>query len=143
VARPVKHRRVGSLPQVTFFKPAGIRLRELVDVGLAVEEAEAIRLRDLEGLRHQQCAERMHISRPTFHRVLRSARRKVADVLLNGKALRIEGGTFALDRQPFRCRRDGHVWQVRFEDMVAGRGLVCPRCESPGVAGEVGEVAGV
>lgn len=134
MARPVKCRRVASLPEVTFFKPAGTPLRELEDVGLTVEEAEAIRLRDLEGLRHQQCAERMHISRPTFHRVLRSARRKVADVLLNGKALRIEGGSFALDRQPFRCCVDGHEWHVRFEDVVSGRLPVCPRCESRSVA---------
>jgi predicted DNA-binding protein (UPF0251 family) len=133
MARPVKCRRVGSLPEVTYLKPAGIPLRDLEDVGLTVEEAEAIRLKDLEELKQEEAAERMHISRPTFHRVLRSARYKVADVLLNGKALRIEGGTFALDRQPFRCREDGHEWQVRFEDMVAGRHLACPRCESSSV----------
>lgn len=133
MARPVKRRRVASFPEVSYLKPAGMHLRDLEDVGLTVEEAEAIRLKDLEELNQEDAAQRMRISRPTFHRVLRSARRKVADVLLNGKALRIEGGTFALDRQAFRCREDGHEWQVRFEDMVAGRRLACPRCESPSV----------
>jgi predicted DNA-binding protein (UPF0251 family) len=131
--RPVKWRRVAAIPQATYFKPAGVPLRALEDVALTVEEAEAIRLKDLEGLEQEQCAQRMRISRPTFHRVLQSARRKVADVLLNGKALRIQGGNFALAKQPFQCRRDGHVWSVPFEALAAGPPLACPRCDSPSV----------
>ena len=75
----------------------------------------------------------MRISRPTFHRVLESARQKVADALINGKAVRIEGGNFALASQRFRCRRDGHEWRVPFEAMVSGLPLACPRCDSPSV----------
>jgi predicted DNA-binding protein (UPF0251 family) len=131
--RPVKWRRVAAIPQATYFKPAGVPLRALEDVALTVEEAEAIRLKDLEGLEQQQCAQRMRISRTTFHRVLQSARRKVADVLVNGKAMRIQGGNFALAKQPFQCRRDGHVWSVSFEALAAGPPLACPRCESPSV----------
>ena len=131
--RPIKWRRVAAIPQATYFKPAGVPLRTLEDVALTVEEAEAIRLKDLESLEQEQCAQRMRISRPTFHRVLQSARRKVADVLLNGKALRIQGGHFALARQPFQCRRDGHVWSIPFEALVAGPPLACPRCDSPSV----------
>ncbi|MGB6895663.1 MAG: DUF134 domain-containing protein [Dehalococcoidia bacterium] len=133
MSRPVKWRRVAFIPQATYFKPAGVPLRALQDVALTVEEVEAIRLKDLEGLEQEECAERMRISRPTFHRVLQSARRKVADALVNGKALRIQGGNFALARQPFQCRRDGHVWSVPFEALVAGPPLACPRCESPRV----------
>lgn len=124
---------MASIPEATYFKPAGIPLRALEDVGLAVEEVEAIRLKDLTGLQQKECAERMHISRPTFHRVLRSARRKIADAFVNGKAIRIEGGNFALPSQPYRCRRDGHEWQVPFEAVASGRSLACPRCDSPGV----------
>jgi predicted DNA-binding protein (UPF0251 family) len=112
MARPIKWRRVGLIPQVTYFKPAGVPMRDLEEVALSVEEAEAIRLKDLKGLEQEECAKRMHISRPTFHRVLQSARRKVADILVNGKALRIGGGNFALPSQAFQCRRDGHVWSV-------------------------------
>jgi len=133
MARPIKWRRVGRIPQVTYFKPAGVPMRDLEEVALSVEEAEAIRLKDLKGLEQEECAKRMHISRPTFHRVLQSARRKVADILVNGKALRIGGGNFALASQPFQCRRDGHVWSVPFEALATRPPLACPRCESPSV----------
>jgi len=94
--RPPKCRRVAFLPNVTYFKPAGIPLRGLEEVQLSVEEAEAIRLKDLECLEQEEAAERMNISRPTFQRVLTSARHKLADALLNGKAIRIEGGNFEM-----------------------------------------------
>jgi len=94
--RPPKCRRVAFLPSVTYFKPAGIPLRALDEVRLSVEEAEAIRLKDLEGLEQEQGAEKMNISRPTFQRVLASAREKIADALLHGKAIRIEGGNFEM-----------------------------------------------
>ena len=131
--RPTKWRRVASMPQVTYFKPAGVPARLLEGVALSVEELEAIRLKDLEGLQQEECAERMRISRPTFHRVLESARQKVADALINGKAVRIEGGNFALASQRFRCRRDGHEWRVPFEAVVSRLPLACPRCDSPSV----------
>jgi len=94
--RPRKCRRVAFLPQVTYLKPVGIPLRALDEVEVSVEEAEAIRLKDLEGLEQEQGAERMNISRPTFQRILASGRQKIADALLNGKAIRIEGGNFEI-----------------------------------------------
>jgi predicted DNA-binding protein (UPF0251 family)/predicted Fe-Mo cluster-binding NifX family protein len=96
MSRPVKCRRVCFLPGVTYFKPAGIPLRFLSEVCLSLEEAEAIRLKDLGDLEQKQCAEHMNISRPTFQRVLASARRKISDALLNGKAIRIDGGFFEI-----------------------------------------------
>jgi predicted DNA-binding protein (UPF0251 family) len=92
--RPPKCRRVAFLPEANYFKPAGIPLRLLDEVILSIEEAEAIRLKDLEGMEQEKGAEKMNISRPTFQRVLASARQKIADALLNGKAIRIEGGNF-------------------------------------------------
>ena len=94
MSRPPKCRRVAFLPNVTYFKPAGIPLRTLDEICLSMEEVEAIRLKDLEGLEQEQGAEKMNISRPTFQRVLTSARQKISDALLNGKAIRIEGGNF-------------------------------------------------
>jgi predicted DNA-binding protein (UPF0251 family)/predicted Fe-Mo cluster-binding NifX family protein len=96
MSRPHKCRRVAFLPDVTYFKPAGIPMRTLEEVRLSVEEAEAIRLKDLEGLEQEEGARRMNISRPTFQRVLASARQKIADALLKGKAIRIEGGSFEM-----------------------------------------------
>ena len=131
--RPIKWRRVDSVPRITFFKPAGIPLHALEEVHLSIEEAEAIRLRDLEGLEQEECARKMNISRPTFHRVLESARKKLADALLNGKAIRIEGGNFEMAMRRFRCLKQGHEWNVPFEDMLTGPPPICPECQSPDI----------
>ena len=130
--RPTKCRRVASLPDVTYFKPAGIPLRTLEEVRLSVEEAEAIRLKDLEGFEQEQGAERMNISRPTFQRVLASARQKIADALLNGKAIRIEGGSFELAFRTFRCLNE-HEWEVPFEVMMSAPPQLCPTCNTPNI----------
>jgi uncharacterized protein len=112
MSRPFKCRRIGYIPDVTYFKPAGIPMRELEEVNLSFEEAEAIRLKDLEGLEQEQAAEKMNISRPTFQRILVSARRKIADVLLNGKAIRIEGGNYEVSSVASTDVRP--VYQERF-----------------------------
>jgi predicted DNA-binding protein (UPF0251 family) len=112
--RPPRCRRVSCVPEATYFKPAGVPMRMLEEVCLSVDEAEAIRLKDLEGLEQEEGADRMGISRPTFQRILFSGRHKVADALLNGKAVKIEGGhieltTAALPCSPTECRRrHGH-----------------------------------
>jgi predicted DNA-binding protein (UPF0251 family)/predicted Fe-Mo cluster-binding NifX family protein len=94
MSRPCKCRRVCFMPGVTYFKPAGIPTGRLTENCLSHEELESIRLRDIEGLAQLECGREMDISRPTFQRVLASARRKIADSLLTGKALRIEGGNY-------------------------------------------------
>jgi len=131
--RPTKWRRVALIPEANYFKPAGIPLRVLEEVCLSVEEAEAIRLKDLEGLEQEECAQRMRISRPTFHRVLESARNKLADALINGKAIKIEGGSFEMAMRRFRCGNDGHEWNVPFDVIVAPSPVACPQCNSPNV----------
>jgi predicted DNA-binding protein (UPF0251 family)/predicted Fe-Mo cluster-binding NifX family protein len=73
-------------------KPAGVSCKDLEEVRLACDEVEAVRLADLEGLYHEAAARRMGVSRATYGRILESAHRKIADALLNGKALRLEGG---------------------------------------------------
>jgi predicted DNA-binding protein (UPF0251 family) len=70
---------------------------------MTLDEFEALRLADLDGLYQEQAADAMNVSRPTFGRVLETARRKMADALVHGKALRIEGGTVELGR-PRCCR---------------------------------------
>ena len=80
------------LPHVTYYKPRGVPLAMLQCVELAVDELEAIRLADLEGLYHEEAAARMNVSRQTFGRILEAAHKKVADALIQGKALSIRGG---------------------------------------------------
>jgi predicted DNA-binding protein (UPF0251 family) len=118
------------MPTVTYFKPAGIPLRALEEVVLSVEEAEALRLKELEGLEQEEGAEKMNISRPTFQRVLASARQKIADAILNGKAVNIKGGNFEMAFHRFRCQR-GHEW-----DLATPAGVVpeyCPTCSTSDV----------
>lgn len=94
--RPRICRRVQFEPNVTYFKPARVPMRELEEVILTVEEFESIRLKDLEGLDQIKSAKKMKISQPTFFRLLNSARSKIADSIVNGKAIRIEGGNYRL-----------------------------------------------
>jgi len=133
VSRPKKWRRVTLLPEATYFKPAGVPARLLDEVTLSVEEVEALRLKEVEGLEPERCAREMCVSRPTFHRVLSSARRKLAEAIVKGKALQIQGGTFLPATQTFVCAEDGHQWQVPFQEMVAAASLACPECNSTDV----------
>ncbi len=95
--RPCNFRRVCRLPQCSYFKPRGVPLSTLQHINLTVDEIEAVRLADLEGLYHADAAEKMNVSRQTFGRILESAHKKIADALVNGKALSIEGGPYELD----------------------------------------------
>lgn len=94
MVRPHRCRRVDLEPNTTYFKPRGIPLVELQEVILQVDEFEAVRLKDLVGLDQGECAEKMNISQPTFHRLVLSARKKISDAIVNGKAIKIEGGSF-------------------------------------------------
>jgi predicted DNA-binding protein (UPF0251 family) len=97
--RPVKRRRVGWEPNITYFKPAGVRMMDLEEVCLNLEEFEAIRLSDFEKLSQKKASEKMQVSQPTFSRILESARRKIADFLVSGKAIRVEGGIYEVKRR--------------------------------------------
>ena len=87
-----RRRRVRSQPNVKRFGPDKGKNNQKVT--LKVEEFEAIRLKDLEGLDQSEAAEKMNISQPTFYRTLVSAREKVADALVNGKSLEVKGGDY-------------------------------------------------
>lgn len=131
--RPVKFRCVESVPRVSLFQPIGVPFGSWEEVVLSIEEAEAIRLKDLEGLDQEESARRMRISRPTFQRVLESGRRKMAEALAEGKAIRVEGGNFEMVRRRFRCDEDGQEWDVPFEAMVEGLPVACPQCSSANI----------
>jgi len=90
--RPFCPRRIRCTPGVTYFKPAGIPMVVLDEVVVTLDEFEALRLADFDGLYQEKAAEQMKISRPTFARIVEAARKKVADALIHGKALRMEGG---------------------------------------------------
>lgn len=89
MVRPKICRKISFNPNITYFKPKGIPLRELKSIVLHLDEYEALRLKDLEGLEQEKCAQMMNISQPTFHRLLISARKKISDAIINGKAIEI------------------------------------------------------
>ncbi len=132
MARPVKWRRIEHIPAIPFFVPSEKDTQEIPANVLKLEELEAIRLKDMEGLEQNECAERMEVSRPTFQRILLSAREKIADSLCNGKVIHIEGGNYTRNICPVRCRSCGKEWMERFENMesIHNGTFPCPHCGS-------------
>lgn len=127
--RPRKCRYVGFPPDFVAFKPVGVPSSELDETVLTVDELEAVRLADLEGMYQEQAAERMKVSRQTFGNIVGSARAKIADFLLNGKILRIEGGTLMMEERRFSCPGCGLGWRVPFGKPRPG---CCPGCGETG-----------
>ena len=99
MARPRHCRRIGHKPDSVRFKPQGIPARELEEVSLQFDELEALRLKDVLQQDQKIAAESMHISQPTFHRLLKDARQKIATAIVLGKSLRIEGGSYEFKNQ--------------------------------------------
>jgi len=96
MSRPCCQRAINNFSKFEVFKPNGIPLSELEEIILSLDELEALRLSDLEGLYQDAAARAMDISRQTFGRIIASARKKTANAILNGKALRITGGNVRL-----------------------------------------------
>ncbi len=131
MARPRNCRRVGCMPGSDYFKPRGIPLSMLEEVNLTVDEFEAVRLADLDGLYQEQAAEKMEVSRQTFGRIIESAHKKVAEALVKGKALKIEGGEFEMAAmRKFECFKCQHSWELPYG---TGRPEGCPSCKSDNI----------
>jgi predicted DNA-binding protein (UPF0251 family) len=130
--RPQCRRRVGFLPRIAQFGPSHGAPAERPDeeVVLTVDELEALRLADLEGLYQEQVAESMGVSRQTLGRILDSAHRKVAGALVEGRPLRITGGSVEMSPvsavREFNCSACGHTWRVEYG---TGRPAECPSCQ--------------
>jgi predicted DNA-binding protein (UPF0251 family) len=109
------------MPGADYFKPRGIPLSDLQEIGLTIDEFEAVRLADLEGLYQEDAAKKMNVSRQTFGNIIAAAHKKIADAIVNGKALKITGGTYIQEpqqqRPPFMGgfgRRRGRCWRGGF-----------------------------
>ncbi len=129
--RPFKCRKVGCQPGVAYFKPCGVPACKVEEVVLAVDEFEAVRLADLDGLYQDDAAKRMNISRQTFGNIVGSAHKKIADAIVNGKAIKIEGGIYQMEQmRKFRCNECEYQLEVAY-------GLVrpkeCPKCKGTNI----------
>jgi predicted DNA-binding protein (UPF0251 family) len=132
--RPVQCRSVGEYPKVTCFLPEGVAPARLENVVLSVDEVESLRLADFEGLYQADAAEKMKVSRQTFGRIIKSARRKVAEALVSGKTICIEGGN--IDGSADACEADEHAvciclhcgYEQPHIPGIPCRTAVCPTC---------------
>lgn len=127
--RPCKERLVGDAPVIDLFKPAGMATRDLETITLGLDELEALRLADVEGLYQAEAAEHMAVSRATFGRLVSEARSKVARALTKGCALAINGGPVRYGvRRPWRCETCGATFEV---DCQRREPATCPSCTAP------------
>ena len=125
--RPCKVRRVNCNPQAMSFKPCGIQKKIVETVSLNLDELEAMRLADYDGLYQEQAAEKMKISRQTFGNIIMSAHKKIADFLINSKMLSVEGGKVEIDACRFSCLACKHTWSIPCGTERPGE---CPKCKS-------------
>ena len=135
--RPRKQRRLLRQPQPAIYKPVGVPLKSLESTVLAHEELESLRLADLEGRYQEESAEQMGVSRSTFQRIVTEARRKVAQALVGGTALQIQGGTWLVAAVRWHCTDCGHNWEI---EHGSGQGASdkCPACESRAIRERAG-----
>ena len=96
MVRPRRLRKVCFCPSVNYFKPAGVPMQTLAETVLSTEELEAVRLIDFEEKSQDEVSKKMNVSQPTFSRILKSARKKISDALVNGKAIKVSGGNFEM-----------------------------------------------
>lgn len=126
MARPTKFRSVEFFPEDTYFVPWGKPKCELQEIFLKVEELEAMRLKDEEGLNQEECADKMQVSRQTFQNIIDSARKKVTSALISGKAIRISGGNFKASFCRFKCLSCGNEYEIKVQQDKNN----CPICGS-------------
>lgn len=133
MARPQKSRIVACDPGASYFKPRGVPLRDVEEVRLTIDQMEAIRLADLEGLSQEEAGRKMGVSRATFGRIVQRARRTVAEAIVHGKAILLEGGNYEVGKgsRQFGCAACDFIWE---EGCGTGRPDKCPSCGHQDVA---------
>lgn len=113
-------------PLFTDFKPTGVRRLSLEPIELSIDEYEAIRLADHLGMSHDEAADEMEISRSTFSRLIEEARKKIAEFIIEGKQLQIDGGNIHFRGNIIKCQSCGHMFNTNFDKNITK----CPACDS-------------
>ena len=133
MVRPQKSRLVTIDPQINYFKPRGVPMVDLDQVQLTLDELEALRLADFLGLSHEVAGQQMGVSRATFGRIVEQGRKTVADALIHGKAINVEGGNYervdSSVNRVFLCNHCDCQWE---EPPRTGRPKKCPSCGGQG-----------
>ncbi|MEA1986435.1 MAG: DUF134 domain-containing protein [Candidatus Marinimicrobia bacterium] len=124
--RHKKNRIIFRPPIFTDFKPLGVRKNALDTISLTIDEYEAIRLYDYFGNEHLEASEKMEISRSTFTRLIKSAHKKIAEFIIDGKSLKITGGNIHFRENIIKCYSCGQIFNGNFENQITE----CPFCGS-------------
>jgi len=135
-ARPVIDKIINTIPLYVYYKPHDIPLDKLEEETLNLEEIEALNLKDSQDLDQKTAAEKMGISRSTFQRLLKSARKKVINSLIEGKAIRFEGGNYIQDQEikKTRCLKGIYHFRIKKNDVKGSEQeyriskISCPEC---------------
>ena len=138
MVRPRKIKLVNFEPDVTYFKPRAVPLNQLEEVELTFDELESLRLSNIEKLSQTDAALKMDIHQSTFQRTMMRAREKIADALVNGKAIKIRGGEYKMPRRDGTGPIGGRGAGRRFNRMGSDGICKCPKCgyEQPHVIGQ-------
>lgn len=126
MGRPEKDRIVHKPPLFSEFKPIGIPRSSLIQILLTLDEYEAFRLADYIGMSQLEAAQEMEVSRPTFARLIEKARKKIADFIVNGKFLSIQGGNIHFRRNIIECLDCERKFQMNIGELLSN----CPDCSS-------------
>jgi uncharacterized protein len=131
MVRPRKTKTVNFDPDVTYFKPRAVPLNQLEEVEITLDELETLRLSNLEKLSQADSADKMNIHQSTFQRTLTRAREKITDALVNGKAIKINGGEYKMQKG----NRTGPLGQGRGRERMGSSfaagpvgDCICPKC---------------
>jgi uncharacterized protein len=126
--RPRRFRKISEEPRIRCFKPDIDDNNILEPVKLTIDEFEAIRLRDYHDIQQKRSAELMAISQPTFHRLLSSARKKIAKALVEGKMIQIMGGIYITENKRYKCNICEFEWINKGKEYDK-----CPECQSEAI----------
>ena len=124
--RPEKNRIVNEPPIFREFKPVGIASRFAEQAILTLDEYEAFRLADYIGMSHEEAADQMEVSRSTFTRLIERTRKKIAELIIQGKVLTIEGGQIHFRNNIIRCHDCGYMFNIEMNNSFTE----CPECHS-------------
>jgi uncharacterized protein len=124
--RPKNNRIVHEPPLFSEFKPIGIRVQSLEQIDLTLDEFEALRLADHLNLSHEEAAAEMEISRSTFTRLIDKARGKMAEFIIKGRVLNIEGGNIHFRNNIIQCQSCGYMFKTNIKKAFTE----CPECHS-------------
>ncbi|MCK9151558.1 DUF134 domain-containing protein [Methanobacterium alcaliphilum] len=128
MVRPRRFRRILNEPKISCFKPENDDLETSKPIKISIDEFEAIRLKDYHEINQKRSAELMDISQPTFHRTLKSARKKISRALVEGQPLTITGGDYITDKKRYKCLDCQFEWISPEKEYDK-----CPDCNSKNI----------